>query len=110
MDFAALALDIKRWGAELGFQAVGIADADLSAAEQRLLEWLAQGWHGEMEYMAPPGALRPPPGELFSWSEADFDERLRRSPIRRIGYERWLRNLAVGLGNASTSSQVVEAL
>ncbi len=38
--------------------------------------------------------------ELFSWSEADFDQRLSGSAIRRIGYERWLRNLAVGLGNA----------
>ena len=55
---------IKQWGRELGFQAVGIADADLSAAEPRLLEWLAQGWHGEMEYMARHGALRARPGEL----------------------------------------------
>ncbi|MCG1053752.1 tRNA epoxyqueuosine(34) reductase QueG [Mycetohabitans sp. B5] len=38
--------------------------------------------------------------ELFSWSEQDFDTRLAGSAIRRIGYERWLRNLAVGLGNA----------
>jgi epoxyqueuosine reductase len=38
--------------------------------------------------------------ELFGWSEREFDERLRGSAIRRIGYERWLRNLAVGLGNA----------
>src|SRR5919206_4723177 len=64
MDFAALALDIKRWGTELGFQALGIADADLSAAEPRLLEWLAQGRHGEMEYMARHGALRARPAEL----------------------------------------------
>jgi epoxyqueuosine reductase len=55
---------IKQWGVELGFQAVGIADADLSAAEPRLLEWLAQGWHGEMEYMARHGALRARPAEL----------------------------------------------
>jgi epoxyqueuosine reductase len=48
--------------------------------------------------------------ELFSWTEVEFDERLRGSPIRRIGYERWLRNLAVGLGNAPGSAQVVEAL
>jgi epoxyqueuosine reductase len=48
--------------------------------------------------------------ELFAWSEADFDERLRGSPIRRIGYERWLRNLAVGLGNAPTSGEIVAAL
>ncbi|GAC1409229.1 MAG: tRNA epoxyqueuosine(34) reductase QueG [Burkholderiaceae bacterium] len=38
--------------------------------------------------------------ELFSWTEAQFEERLQGSPIRRIGHERWLRNLAVGLGNA----------
>jgi epoxyqueuosine reductase len=48
--------------------------------------------------------------ELFSWTEAEFGERLRGSPIRRIGYERWLRNLAVGLGNAPTSAAVVQAL
>jgi len=61
---ASLSSRIKGWGRELGFQAVGIADADLSAAEPRLLEWLAQGWHGEMEYMARHGALRARPAEL----------------------------------------------
>jgi epoxyqueuosine reductase len=64
MDHAALAKRIKAWGAELGFQAVGIAEADLSAAEPRLLEWLAKGWHGEMEYMARHGTLRARPHEL----------------------------------------------
>jgi epoxyqueuosine reductase len=59
-----LSSSIKRWGEELGFQAVGIADADLSAAEPRLLEWLGRGWHGEMEYMARHGALRARPAEL----------------------------------------------
>jgi len=48
--------------------------------------------------------------ELFAWSEEEFERRLRGSPIRRIGYERWLRNLAVGLGNAPTSPEVVAAL
>ncbi|KAG0194192.1 hypothetical protein DFQ28_001329 [Apophysomyces sp. BC1034] len=38
--------------------------------------------------------------ELFGWREQDFDTRLAGSAIRRIGYERWLRNIAVGLGNA----------
>ena len=63
-ELASLSSSIKRWGRELGFQAVGIADADLSAAEPRLLEWLAQGWHGEMEYMARHGSLRARPAEL----------------------------------------------
>jgi len=48
--------------------------------------------------------------ELFAWTETEFDERLRGSPIRRIGYERWLRNLAVGLGNAPTSDETIHAL
>ena len=48
--------------------------------------------------------------ELFAWSEAEFNERLAGSAIRRIGYERWLRNLAIGLGNAPESAAVVDAL
>ena len=48
--------------------------------------------------------------ELFAWTEADFNERLQGSPIRRIGYERWLRNIAVALGNAERTAEVVEAL
>jgi epoxyqueuosine reductase len=38
--------------------------------------------------------------ELFGWSESEFHERLAGTAIHRIGYERWLRNMAVGLGNA----------
>ena len=64
MDYAALVQGIREWGRELGFQAVGIAEADLAAAEPRLLDWLAQGRHGEMEYMARHGVLRARPAEL----------------------------------------------
>jgi len=63
-DVRSLSSSIRQWGRELGFQAVGIADADLSHAEPRLLEWLGRGWHGEMEYMARHGALRARPAEL----------------------------------------------
>ncbi len=38
--------------------------------------------------------------ELFLWSAEDFNQRLEGSPIRRIGHERWLRNIAVAMGNA----------
>jgi epoxyqueuosine reductase len=48
--------------------------------------------------------------ELFAWTETQFRERHAGSAILRIGYERWLRNLAVALGNAPTSRVVVEAL
>ncbi len=48
--------------------------------------------------------------DLFSWSEREFDERTRGSAIRRTGYEGWLRNIAVALGNAPTSDTVMAAL
>jgi epoxyqueuosine reductase len=48
--------------------------------------------------------------ELFQWSEQDFCRHTEGSPIRRIGYVCWLRNIAVALGNASTSRAVIEAL
>jgi epoxyqueuosine reductase len=48
--------------------------------------------------------------ELFAWSESVFRQRHAGSAILRIGYERWLRNLAVGLGNAPTSAAVTGAL
>ncbi|MFO1319380.1 MAG: tRNA epoxyqueuosine(34) reductase QueG [Burkholderiales bacterium] len=48
--------------------------------------------------------------ELFAWSRSDFDTKLAGNAIRRIGHERWLRNLAVGLGNAPTTPDVVAAL
>ena len=47
---------------------------------------------------------------LFNWTEDDFLEKTAGSPIRRIGYECWLRNLAVGLGNADSTAQIIEAL
>jgi epoxyqueuosine reductase len=47
---------------------------------------------------------------LFSWSEAEFLEKTAGSPIRRIGYERWLRNVAVALGNAPTTPELLKAL
>ena len=48
--------------------------------------------------------------ELFGWSEAEFQQRLAGTPIYRIGHERWLRNIAVGLGNARCSDEVIAAL
>jgi epoxyqueuosine reductase len=47
---------------------------------------------------------------LFGWTQAEFDERMRGSAIYRIGYERWSRNIAVALGNAPTSPEVLAAL
>jgi len=64
MDFTELAATNKRWGRELGFQKTGIAGIDLPADEQRLLDWLAAGRHGEMGYMRRHGTRRSRPAEL----------------------------------------------
>ena len=61
---AELAATIKTWGRELGFQQVGIADLDLGEPEARLFDWLAAGFHAEMEYMARHGVKRSRPAEL----------------------------------------------
>ncbi len=47
---------------------------------------------------------------LFEWSAGEFDERTRGSAIRRIGYERWLRNIAVALGNGPPTPEAIKAL
>jgi epoxyqueuosine reductase len=48
--------------------------------------------------------------ELFLWSESTWLEKTEGSALRRIGYERWLRNLSIALGNAPTSAAVISAL
>lgn len=48
--------------------------------------------------------------ELFSWSEEQFLKNMEGSAIRRIGYTRWLRNIAVALGNSTPSEQAINAL
>ena len=48
--------------------------------------------------------------DLFSWSEQQFKDRMAGSPVYRIGHERWLRNIAVGLGNAPSTPDVIDAL
>ncbi|GGY54441.1 tRNA epoxyqueuosine(34) reductase QueG [Pseudoduganella albidiflava] len=61
---STLAAAIKRWGRELGFAEVRIADIDLAAAEAGLQAWLDAGMHGEMDYMAAHGMKRARPAEL----------------------------------------------
>ncbi|HEX7732641.1 MAG TPA: tRNA epoxyqueuosine(34) reductase QueG [Rhodanobacter sp.] len=64
IDYAALARNIKRWAHELGFADAGISGVTLGEDERHLERWLADGHHGEMEYMARHGAKRARPAEL----------------------------------------------
>jgi len=54
---------------------------------------------GETDFMPRNGLDAATLADLFAWDEAEFEQRLQGSPIRRIGHERWLRNIAVALGN-----------
>ncbi|MBL8299053.1 MAG: tRNA epoxyqueuosine(34) reductase QueG [Rhodanobacteraceae bacterium] len=64
MNYVELAHRIRAWGVELGFQQVGITGTDLAADETHLLNWLAAGCHGEMDYMQRHGTKRSRPQEL----------------------------------------------
>jgi len=56
---------IKAWGRELGFQQVGVSDLDLGTASEHFRQWLADGFHGDMHYMAEHAALRLDPAALY---------------------------------------------
>ncbi|WP_174237389.1 tRNA epoxyqueuosine(34) reductase QueG [Sulfuriferula nivalis] len=75
-----LAQQIKFWAAELGLHGVGITDCDLSMAETELLNWLAQGYHGEMDYMAKHGTKRTRPAELVPGTVRVISLRLNYLP------------------------------
>jgi epoxyqueuosine reductase len=62
---AELAAGIKRWGEQLGFQQLGISDTELAPHEAHLLDWLAAGCHGSMDYMERHGTKRSRPAELL---------------------------------------------
>jgi len=64
-EWGRLALDIKSWGKELGFQQVGICDIELGEAENRLRDWLAASRHGSMDYMERHGTKRSHPQQLI---------------------------------------------
>jgi epoxyqueuosine reductase len=62
---AALLADIKAWGAELGFDRVGVAYIDLSGDEAHFRDWLQKGFNGEMDYLSRHGSKRYRPAELL---------------------------------------------
>lgn len=65
MDLRQLAGQIRGWGAELGFQQVGVAGIALDDAEGRLDAWVARGLHGELTYMTRHGRKRTRPDDLL---------------------------------------------
>ena len=65
---------------------------------------------GDLDFAVRNGLDAPKLVDLFAWDEQTFEQKLAGSPIRRIGHERWLRNIAVALGNAKPSEAIRLAL
>jgi len=84
-DWAALAADIATWGRDLGFEAIGISDTDLSTEESHLLRWLSLGRHGTMDYMARHGTTRARPADLVPGTVRVITARMNYWPRAAAG-------------------------
>ena len=71
---------IQGWARELGFSQIKVAGVDLSSAEPGLMQWLAQGFHGEMHYMAAHGLKRARPAELVPGTVSVITARMNYLP------------------------------
>jgi epoxyqueuosine reductase len=80
MEKSKLSAQIKSWGMQLGFDQVGITGIDLSEAEERLKQWLAMGYQGEMEYMQRHGTKRSRPEELLPGTQSVISVRMDYLP------------------------------
>jgi epoxyqueuosine reductase len=80
IDFARLKRRIRAWGAELGFEQIGVADVELGDAGTHLLDWLAKGFHGDMEYLQRHGTRRSRPAELVPGTVRVISARLDYLP------------------------------
>ena len=75
-----LAVQIKQWAKDLGFDADGIADISLEEHEQHLQNWLNKGMHGDMDYMQKHGHKRTRPAELVEGTKRVISVRMDYAP------------------------------
>ena len=71
---------IRQWARELGFAHVGVVGVDLASAEAGLMQWLAAGFHGSMDYMAAHGLKRARPAELVPGTVSVITARMNYLP------------------------------
>ena len=81
INSSQLAFQIEGWAQELGFSQIGVTGVDLSSAEAGLLQWLADGFHGDMAYMAAHGLKRARPAELVPGTVSVITVRMDYLPI-----------------------------
>ncbi|MDR0478369.1 MAG: tRNA epoxyqueuosine(34) reductase QueG [Burkholderiaceae bacterium] len=80
LDAAQLWPHIRAWARELGFARVGVTGIDLADAEMGLMQWLAAGFHGGMDYMAAHGVRRARPAELVLGTVSIITARMNYLP------------------------------
>jgi epoxyqueuosine reductase len=88
LDGKLLLAQIQTWAQELGFSQIGVAGVDLSSAEPGLLSWLANGFHGDMAYMASHGLKRARPAELVPGTVSVLTARMDYLPSATL--EQWI--------------------
>jgi epoxyqueuosine reductase len=95
-DPVALLADIRRWGTELGFARIGVANIDLAADEAHFLDWLRDGFNGEMRYMAAHGSKRSRPAELVPGTVSCISARMDYWPAQTADAEATLADGTLG--------------
>lgn len=75
-----LAQNIKQWGLNLGFDAVGITDGDLKEHNDHLNAWIEKGMHGDMDYMHKHGSKRTNPHQLVEGTQRVISVRMDYAP------------------------------
>lgn len=78
---------LRAWARELGFSQIGVAGVDLSSAEPGLLAWLANGFHGSMDYMQAHGVRRARPAELVPGTTSVITARMDYLPDTPEGWQ-----------------------
>ncbi len=79
--FTLLTQQVKDWATELGFDGVGITDTDLTMPAQHLQEWLGNGYHGDMQWMADHGDMRYTPESLLPSTQRVISVRMNYLPL-----------------------------
>jgi epoxyqueuosine reductase len=78
---------LREWARDLGFSQIGVAGVDLSSAEPGLLAWLANGFHGQMDYMEAHGLRRARPAELVPGTTSVITARMDYLPATPEGWQ-----------------------